>query len=459
LRYQKLYDNSPIWFQNIMATLYGYKTKKNRYKGDYYNYLDYLKDVHNNSRDELKEIQFKELMNLLKNTIEKSSFYKELYKNIDIDSFKSIEDLKKLPVVTKEMLRQNIDDVVTIEKSNAVEGHTGGTTGKSLTVYFTREDMQKRMATLDHFKLRHGFENMKMKRATFMGKHIVPPGQTKKEFWRYNAAIKQMVYSSFHITEENIPYYIESLNKFKPVSIDGFVSSIYDIASYILRNNITIDFNLKAVFPTSETVTTEHRKVIEKAFNTKVRDQYASSEGAPFVWECAKGNYHYDITTGVIENIENSNEILVTSFTTYGTPLIRYKIGDKMIFEDEDKSCDCGFNTPLVKSIEGRVADFLYTTEGAKINLGNIANIFKNMPNIIVKSQLIQDSLNHMRIKLVLENEFKDKDRQRLIDEIKHKFGNDIKIDFEIVDEIKREKSGKYKLVKNKVEQEDINAQ
>lgn len=36
--------------------------------------------------------------------------------------------------------------------------------------------------------------------------------------------------------------------------------------------------------------------------------------------------------------MEDSNEILVTSFTTYGTPLIRYKIGDKMIFEDEDKS-------------------------------------------------------------------------------------------------------------------------
>ena len=99
------------------------------------------------------------------------------------------------------MLRHNIEDVVTIDKSSAVEGHTGGTTGKSLTVYFTPEDMQKRMATLDHFKLQHGFENMKMKRATFMGKHIVPPGQKKKNFWRYNAAIKQMVYSSFHITE------------------------------------------------------------------------------------------------------------------------------------------------------------------------------------------------------------------------------------------------------------------
>ncbi|RCW53389.1 phenylacetate--CoA ligase family protein [Halanaerobium sp. ST460_2HS_T2] len=459
MKYQKIYDNSPIWFQNVMATLYGFKVMRNRYKEEYYKHLNYLDDIHNLSKEELKELQFQELMSLLKNTIEKSNFYKELYKNIDITSFQSLEDLKKLPIVTKEMLRKNIDNVITISKKNAVEGHTGGTTGKSLVVYFTPEDMQKRMATLDFFKFKNGFKNLKMKRATFMGKHIVPPGQKKKIFWRYNAAAKQMVYSSFHITEENIPYYIESLNKFKPAAIDGFVSSIYDIASYILRNNISINFDLEAVFPTSETVTSEHREVIEKAFNTKVRDQYASSEGAPFVWECEEGNYHYDITSGVIETMENSNEILVTSFTTYGTPLIRYKIGDKMIFEDEDKSCGCGFNTPLVKSIEGRVVDFLYTTEGAKVNLGNIANIFKNMPNIIVKSQLIQDSLNHMLVKLVLEEEFTDNYRQMLIDEIRHKFGSDMQIDFKIVDRIKREKSGKYKLVKNKVAQEDLNAQ
>lgn len=452
MKYQYIYDNSPIFFQNFMATLYGYKIKKNRYGKEYYKHLNFLKRINKISRKKLEEIQFKQLLELLNYTVENSFFYKKLYSDINISDFNSVEDLKKLPIITKEMLRNNIDDVITIQKKGAIEGHTGGTTGKSLTVYFRSVDMQKRMATLDYFKFKNGFENSKMKRATFMGKHIVPPGQKKKIFWRYNAAISQMLYSSFHITEDNIPYYIESLNEFKPVAIDGFVSSIYDIASYILRNNISIDFDLKAVFPTSETVTSEHRGVIEKAFNTKVRDQYASSEGAPFVWECENGNYHYDITTGVIENIGDSNEILVTSFTTYGTPLIRYKIGDEMIFEDADKTCDCGFNTPLVKSIEGRVVDFLYTTEGGKINLGNIANIFKNMPNVIVKSKLIQDSLNHIIVKLVLENKFTDEYKQMLVKEIKHKFGNDMNIEFEVVDEIERESSGKYKLVENNVQ-------
>lgn len=197
-------------------------------------------------------------------------------------------------------------------------------------------------------------------KSNFYGETYNTTTTKKKVFWRYNAAMKQMVYSSFHITEENIPYYIESLNKFKPHAIDGFPSSMYNIASYMLRKNIKFDFKPIAIFPTSETVTQEYRETIEKAFGAKVRDQYASSEGAPFVWECECGNYHYDITTGVIENIEGTNEILVTSFSTYGTPLIRYRIGDSMIFDDPNKVCACGFNTPLIKSIEGRTVDFIF---------------------------------------------------------------------------------------------------
>ncbi len=452
MKYQSIYDLSPIFFQNFMATVYGYRAKKKRYGKVYYDHLEYLKEIHKYSREELENLQFKELMRLLNNTMEKSEFYRKLYEDIDINSFKSINDLKKLPIVTKEMIRKNIDEVITIPKAGAAIGNTGGTTGKSLTVYNRPEDNQKRMAILDFFKMKHGFKNMEMKKATFMGKHIVPPTQKKKVFWRHNAAIKQMVYSSFHITEENIPYYIKSLNKFKPQAIDGFPSSMYDIALYMLRNNIRFDFKPIAIFPTAETITQEHRAVIEEAFGAKVRDQYASSEGAPFVWECECGNYHYDITTGVIENIEGSNEILVTSFTTYGTPLIRYRIGDSMVFEDSRKVCDCGFNTPLVKSIEGRTIDFLYSTNGGKINLGNVSNIFKYMPNTITKAQLVQDSLNHLLVKIVVDGKFTDRDKKMLTDEIKHKFGSDMNIDFEVVDDIPREKSGKYKLIVNKVD-------
>ena len=451
MKYQGIYDKSPIFFQNFMATVYGYKLKRERFGKYYHEHLNFLKEFETYQREVQENYQFNELMKLIRYSMEHSIFYRELYKGIDIEKFKSVNDLKELPIVTKEMLRQNINKVITIPIEEAVEFNTGGTTGKSLTVYFKKEDNQKRMATLDYFKLKHGFENMKMKRATFNGKHIIPPNQKEKVFWRYNAAIRQMVYSSFHITEENIPYYIESLNKYKPDSIDGFISSIYDISSYIERYDVKLEFKPKVIFPTSETVTQEYREVIERVFKCKLRDQYSSSEGAPFAWECEYGKLHYDISTGVIENIENSDEVLVTSFTTYGTPLIRYRIGDSMIFEDNDILCECGLETPLIKSIQGRTVDFLYSTNGAKINLGNIANIFKNIPNTIIKSQIIQDSLTHLVVKIVVDDNFNNQHTNMLIDEIKHKFGNNMKANIEIVEDISREKSGKYSLIKNNI--------
>lgn len=449
MKFQRLYDRTPILFQNFMATVYGYLTKNRRYGETYNKHLKYLDKIHKYSRKELEDLQFEELMKLLRNTIEKSKFYRELYNGVDINSFESVDDLRKLPIVTKEMIRQNIDDIITIPKSKSNESSTGGTTGKSLTVYFTTEDTQKRMAILDCFKKSHGFENIKMKRATFSGKHIVPPNQKQNIFWRYNASINQMLYSVFHITDENIPFYIKGLNKYKPNVLDGYISSIYDIANYIDRNNLELQFDLIAIFPTAEPVTVQYRELVERVFKCKVYDQYASSEGAPFVYECKFGNLHYDLTTGIIENLEESNEILVTSFTTYGTPLIRYKIGDSMEFEKNDMTCQCGLHMPIVKNIEGRSINYLYSTNGAKIS--EVAVAFNANPDGVIKYQIIQNTLTHILVKLVIDNNFKNENKYIFVDEIKHKLGRDMEVDFDLVDDIPREKSGKYRLIVNNV--------
>jgi phenylacetate-CoA ligase len=374
-----------------------------------------------------------------------------LYQGIDIASIKSIEDLKVLPIVDKEMLRENIADVVTISRQGAVEGHTGGTTGKSLVVLMTPEDMMKRMAMLDHFKARVGFEHLKMKRATFNGKHIVPPNQKKKVFWRYNAACKQMIYSSFHITEENMKYYVESLNKFKPHAIDGFFMSMCDIAGYIERHNIKLEFQPIAIFPTSETLTQSGRELLERVFKCKVYDQYASSEGAPFVTECPNQTPHIELASGVFEHFEEgSDEVLVTSFTTHGTPLIRYKIGDSMKFADGNATCTCGMQTPIVLEIQGRRLDFLYTSDGAKIY--HVAGLFKSIPPAVIRSQFVQNQKEEIILKLEVDKKlYKPEYDELLRYEFIHKFGIGTKIIIEHVDEIPREKSGKFRMIKNNV--------
>ena len=447
---EKIYDRSPIFFQNIMVSVSGYQRNVTRYGKAYYDYLKFLSDFDTWPLERKLEYQRQELIKFIRYAVSNSKFYKELYKNVDIESIKDIDDLKRLPIVDKEMLRENINDVVTISKKGAVEGHTGGTTGKSLVVLYTPEDMMKRMAMLDHFKARVGFLHRKMKRATFNGKHIVPPNQKKKVFWRYNAACKQMIYSSFHITEDNMKYYVDSLNKYKPQAIDGFFSCMCDIASYIERHKIKLDFTPIAIFPTSETLTKTGRELLERVFKCKVYDQYASSEGAPFVTECENQVLHMELATGVFEHFEDgSDEILVTSFMTHGTPLIRYRIGDSMSF-DEGSICKCGIESPKVKEIKGRSLDFLYTTNGAKIF--HIASAFASIPNAIIRAQAIQEKIGEIILKLEVDKKLYKPEYDNLLrKEFLHKFGKETKIIIEHVDEIPREKSGKFRLIKNNV--------
>lgn len=449
----KIYDKLPIFLQNMAMSIYGYKLKKERYGKEYYNYKKYLSEYDNLSRQGQEKIQIEELKKLIEYTVKNSIFYKKLYENIDINSINSIEDLKKLPIVTKEMIRENIDDIITIDKKDGIKSNTGGTTGKSMTIYFIQKDVERRMATLDYFKEKHGFKNIEMKKATFNGKHIIPSSNKKNIYWRYNSAVKQRMYSSFHITEENMKYYVDDLNKFKPHSIDGFFSSIYEIASYIERNNIKLTFTPLVIFPTSETITPREKEVIERVFKCKVRNQYASSEGAPFINECSCGSLHYETATGIFEYLEEgSNEVLVTSFTTYGTPLIRYKIGDSIENLNNINSCRCGVSTPIVDNVLGRQVDFLYATNGAKINLGNISNAFKYIPNAIVKSQIIQEKMNEIEISIVIDkNLYKEKYSKLIIDEFKGKFGIDMIVKLNIVEDIPREKSGKHRFIINKV--------
>ncbi|MFC2159674.1 phenylacetate--CoA ligase family protein [Actinomycetota bacterium] len=450
---EKIYDRSPVFFQNLMISISGYQRNRTRYGKTYDEHLKFLKDFDTWSLKDKLEYQKEELIKFIRYANENSVFYKELYKDVDITSINSIEDLKKLPIVDKEMIREHINGVIAIPKKGAVEGHTGGTTGKSLVVLMTPEDMMKRMAMLDHFKARVGFKHLKVKRATFDGKHIVPPNQKNKIFWRYNASCKQMIYSSFHITEENMKFYVNSLNQFKPQAIDGFFMSMCDIAGYIERHNIKLRFKPIAIFPTSETLTKSGRELLERIFKCKVYDQYASGEGAPFVTECEKQVLHIELASGVFEHFkEGSDEVLVTSFTTHGTPLIRYRIGDAMSFEKIDKICECGMKTSIVNEIQGRRLDFLYTADGAKINGGNVANLFKNIPNALVRAQTIQNKIDEIKILLETDKKLYRVEYDDLLkDEFLHKFGKRTKIVIEHVDEIPREKSGKFKMIKNNV--------
>lgn len=233
---------------------------------------------------------------------------------------------------------------------------------------------------------------------------------------------------------------------------------MFEIAKYGLRNNFDFPSNtIKAIFPTAETITEESRKTIETFFKTKLYNQYASSEGAPFIFECKNGNLHLELQSGVFEVLDendqptNSGRLVVTSFTNEGTPLIRYDIGDSITLEDETKTCTCGNNNPLVKEILGRIDDYVYSPENGKINIINIANAVKDVHGVI-NYKVIQNELNKIVLQILIDKKYySETEEQRFIKNWKDRVGEKMIIKIEYVESFDVANSGKFRVVENNI--------
>jgi phenylacetate-CoA ligase len=444
----KIYYCLPVFCQNIAISFYGLMLYIRRYTSVYRRYLMlFSRNKHDNLEKELS-IQNKRFLKLLHYAVEKSPFYREFYRDIPLQEIKSVKDIKKLPVLRKDVLKENIGSIYTISAGKSQCFSTGGTSGIPLVVRKRSRDVQQRMAYLDAYKLIFGFRNNKMKSARFFGKKIVEDNPKKPIFWRSNYPLRQRLYSTYHLTEKNLPYYVRDLNRYKPQAIDGFVSAIYTIAKYMEENRIAPTFTPKAVFTTSETVLPYHRKTIEKVFNCPLSDQYASNEGAPFIIQCNKGSYHEAIDTGIFEHLpsENGTKLLVTGFDTFGTPLIRYDIGDLIILE-EGMTCTCGSVHPVILGIAGREAEYLETGKGrfSQVQLSVLISQLSDLAEQLQFRQKKDGSLDIFCI--LLEPLKKEAAKQTINNTIEQFLGSNTTFKLHFTDRIERAPSGKYQLI------------
>lgn len=164
---EKLYSILPDFFQNLMVTIYNIKAYKNRYGGEYKSFRKLFFDNRTISLNQLQKIQSERFEKFISHSITHSEYYKKLYENIK--NPEKLENIKNLPIVSKEDLRKNINQTVISTGEKLMKAKTGGTTGKSLEVYVRAINAQERFAMLDDFRSRFGYELGK-KTAWFSGK-------------------------------------------------------------------------------------------------------------------------------------------------------------------------------------------------------------------------------------------------------------------------------------------------
>lgn len=327
----------------------------------------------------------------------------------------SIEDIKNLPIISKKTLKENSEKFLSKDVNffNATDFKTSGTTGTPMRGKIRIKGLQKRYKAVLSSLVECGFDISKPY-ARFIGKQVFDA----ENIYRVDFLHSHLFFSCFHLSPDSIKKYHKIFNKYKIESVEGYPSVISQFAGLLKDAGLTIP-TIKFVGTTAERLHENQKLLIEEVFKCRVFDYYGSNEQSPFIFSCEKGNYHLASATGFVEIVDDSGRIvttagkegkmIVTSFTSHFMPLIRYEIGDRAVYLDEN-CCECGRKGIVFKEIIGRDKNTFVTLSGKRITRFSIA--LKTLPEEVLESQIILSNknqsvkLNYVSLEKIEEKRF-----------------------------------------------------
>lgn len=416
------------------------------------------------SKEMLEDYQLQHLSKLLHHAYENVPYYRRIFnerglKPKDIQSF---DDLRKLPYLTKDLIRENLPDLIAANypKHKLEYVTTGGSTGIPMGLYWERDVTTPKEWAFVWRQWNWAGYRFRDKRATLRGNIISRYKDDTQQWWEYLPVDNVLLLSSYNMTDKNLPKYIEKINQFKPIAIQGYPSSLYVLANFLRNRNLSSK-NIKCILTSSETLYPHQKEVIEKYFEAKNWDLYGNTERSALVMQCKKESYHIISEYGIVELIDKngevvtkegeSGEIVATGFNNYAMPLIRYRSGDIAIYSAQ--KCSCGRHFPLLKSIEGRLQEFVVTKNGDLIPLGPaIFGIHDTEWTKVKQVQFQQEEKGKLIINIVKDQSSSDIEiKEYVLKLLSARLKGQFELKAKIVDDIPRTERGKYRYLIQKL--------
>lgn len=460
---RNLLEKLPYPITQSLKHVYGFIPLPVRYGKVFRDTYNFLQESQWWSREKLEDYQMQQLEKLLTHAYENVPYYRKKFNEWSIKpkDVKSIDDLQKLPYISKEIANENLSDLTAknYPQSKLVYGTSGGTTGTPVGFYFEKGiTAPKEWAFIWRQWNWAGFR-FGNKCVILRGSIIKKVKNGKRLFWEYYPEKNNLILSSYDMTNESMIKYIGRINKFEPVAIRGYPSSLYILANFLRNSNIKTK-SIKCILTSSETLYQYQREEIEKYFGAQVYDHYGNAERNALIMQCEKKNYHIISEYGIVEligkdgkvvNKENEiGEIVATGFLNNAMPFIRYKTNDIAIYSG--KECSCGRNYPLVKKIVGRVQDYFVSAQNNLIPLtGGTDGLVLEVSNNIEKAQFYQEKKGVIILKIVKKDGYTNDDSQKVLYALKSRYGSDLNFRIEFVNDIPRTKRGKFQFLIQKL--------
>lgn len=376
------------------------------------------------SRDEMAHIQSARLVKLVDRVYHNVEFYRKRMQEVGLEpgDIRGIEDLCKLPYTTKTDLRDTYPfGLFAVPRSQIVRVHaSSGTTGKATVVGYTRRDIEIWAECVSRSMTMAG-----------IGKDDII--QIAYGYGLFTGGLGAH-YGAEHLGATVVPMSTGNTKKLITMMEDFGVTAIACTPSYLLHVAETLEsekmldrIKLRRAVCGAEPWTENMRLQIEQRLNIKAHDIYGLSEvmGPGVACDCEfhKGlHIHEDhflpeiIAPDTLEPVEDgvTGELVFTTLTKEGLPLIRYRTKDLTSITHE--KCECGRTSARISRFTGRSDDMLII-RGVNVFPSQVEAALLEVDETTPNYMLIVDRVNHqdtLEVKVEVEERFFDDDMRGL---------------------------------------------
>ncbi len=398
------------------------------------------------NREQIEQLQLERLQNIVYYAYENIRSYKEKLDSAKIkpQDIKSLEDIVKLPFITKEDFRKNYPYGMFAKnvKSLARIHASSGTTGKSTIVGYTKKDLDIWSDLVARVAACAGVSSDDIVHIAF-GYGLFTGG------FGLHYGLEKLGATIIPVSSGNTKRQIQLIMDLKPTVLVCTPSYALHIAESLKKEGIdTSNISLKIGLFGAEPWSEQLRKKIEEALPIKAYDNYGLSEvmGPGVSAECTFQNGMHIFEDHFFAEIIDPNtllpvkegeygELVITTLTKEALPVIRYRTRD--ITKIDKSQCACGrYMARMAKPI-GR-SDDMMIIRGVNVFPTQIEEALFNIEGVMSTYQIIlekEEALDKATLLVeVNENIFFDEMKQQrlILDKIKHELRTILGIELEV---------------------------
>ncbi len=450
-QYQSTYYKLPPFVKKFIGSLYGTIPIEVRFGKNYVYYKKIIEKFENASEQFQLDYQFSKTLETLQFAYDHIPFYRDKFDAYGLrpSIFRSPEDIKKFPKLTKQEIQEHLDTLYTDKFDKPVPYYTGGSSSTPVKLYSSRSvSRSKEKAYFLNSAAKTGYR-YREPTVTFMARG--KPDEAKHIYWEYQKIDNFLLVSVNHLKEDFIPYIMAEIDDFKPSYFYGYVSAITTFVAACKNLGIKkLDF-IKGLILVSESVSTDQILFLKKFFvNAEVVTHYGHTERVTMADRVNDGAYTFSNSYGLTRVVHG--EIVGTSFDNIVMPYINYRTKDYVLGEIQ-----CYKNTDIIQEaqmIQGRLQEFLVTTNHTLIPLLRLSIERFGEYGKIRKTQFCQDTPGKVVLRIE-GGKAEDIKMDALIELLRKETNHDIEFQIEFVDQIENTHRRKHRMCIQKLDIEE----